>query len=421
MGTMTIRQEPNKKASFAATDQAADRRWQLWGKTTWIWVLILGLVVGLWVLETKTAPRLVHGPMVQLVRQNEFTLVWGCRPYRPGELVVHYSGGATKKVMVQRNAVGYQATVTGLPASAAIRYEIAHRSLLGRRCVLANQRTRTAKRTGEPLLFLVFGDSGSGGNAQRQQADLMAGFEADLVLHAGDLVYQAGHPADYPANFYQPNAKIIRSAPFYPVLGNHDVITENGRPLLDRFVLPENGPSGVEPERNFSFEFGDALFVGVDSNASREMLAEQIAPWLKKVLASSEAGWKFVFFHHPPYTGSKHSPDEKMQQTIVPVLEQTGVDIVFAGHNHLYERTAPILQGKISPKRGIRYVITGAGGMSKYPERADAPEYIVTYNDQVFSFTSVDVAGNQLRLRQISQLGQILDEWMLTKPKQDAP
>jgi hypothetical protein len=53
--------------------------------------------------------------------------------------------------------------------------------------------------------------------------------------------------------------------------------------------------------------------------------------------------------------------------------------------------------------------------MSKYPEAADPPEYITAHNDQDFSFTMVDIAGNQLRLRQISEWDKTLDEYTLTK------
>lgn len=384
-------------------------------QAAWIGVFVLTLVVGVWVLDAKTTPRLVHGPMVQRVLPDGFTVTWEARPHRSGELILEYGEREKTRVSAERNGVDYQATVRGLPGSSAIRYRIRHRSVVGWPHVIAGATTRTAKRAGEPFRFLVFGDSGSGGNAQKALAQRMESYDADLILHVGDLVYQAGHPSNYALNFYEPNAGLIRSVPFYPVLGNHDVITENGRPMLDRFVLPANGPPKLEPERNFSMQYADALFVGLDSNLDEDILRQQVAPWLEALLASSKACWKFVYFHHPPYTGSKHAPDRKMQETVVPVLERGHVDVVFVGHNHLYERTARIYQGAVSQERGIYYIVTGAGGMSKYPERADAPAYIVTYNDRVFNFTVVDVADHQLRLRQISERGNTIDEWTLHK------
>ena len=69
-----------------------------------------------------------------------------------------------------------------------------------------------------------------------------------------------------------PYAKLLRFVPFYPSLGNHDVKTDDGAPWLRAFVLPENGPDGVDPERFYWFDYGDARFVALDT--TREHAAQ---------------------------------------------------------------------------------------------------------------------------------------------------
>jgi hypothetical protein len=97
--------------------------------------------------------------------------------------------------------------------------------------------------------------------------------------------------------------------------------------------------------------------------------------WAEEDLAKSDARWKFVFFHRPPYTGGTHTGDERVQAAIVPLLEKAGVDVVFAGHSHVYERTyllqnEVVLQAdkgsytKLPGSPGTLYVVSGAGGKS---------------------------------------------------------
>jgi 3',5'-cyclic AMP phosphodiesterase CpdA len=278
---------------------------------------------------------------------------------------------------------------------------------------------------GETFCFLAFGDSGNGSITQADLAKVMVAARPDLIIHTGDLVYPAGRLEDYSATFFEPYAELIRRIPFMPSLGNHDCATDNGRPLLDVFVLPENGPPGIEPERNYWFDFGDARFVALDANPIAEkgvITADErrdvVAPWLRRVLTECDARWRFVYFHHPYYTGSEHpeSGGEHMKVAFMKVMEDCGVDIVFCGHNHLYERTAPMRGDKIMPEgRGVVYVTTGAGGNSRYTERRPPPEYMRAFNDAVFSFTQVDVSPERLELKQIGEDGKAIDVYQCEK------
>src|SRR5262249_31575700 len=148
---------------------------------------------------------------------------------------------------------------------------------------------------------------------QRAVAETMIAANPDLIIHLGDLIYPNGAAEDFKRNFFDPYRELLARVPFMPSLGNHDGATNKGQPFLDVFVLPENGPKGIQPERNYWFDFGDARFVALDTNRDTEMgaisereMREKVAPWLRDVLKASDRRWKFIYFHHPPYTGGTH-------------------------------------------------------------------------------------------------------------------
>ena len=161
-------------------------------------------------------------------------------------------------------------------------------------------------------------------------------------------------------------------------------------------------------------------------------LTERIAPWLRETMTGCDAAWKFIALHHAPYTaGVKYGPDQRIIKTLVPVFEAVGIDIVFAGHDHLYERMLPLRTGQIAePGQGIVYIVTGAGGAALYAAKppAERPAYVAALENQRHSFTFVQIDGHDLRLQQIDLNGELVDEWAMTKtlpppmpPAEDEP
>lgn len=372
-------------------------------------------------LRQFVTPVLVVGPMLQRVGANSATVVWRTAVDRPGHVVLLNEGKARLVPAVIENG-WHIARIDRLEPDKAYRYVVRHERAIGSPQELASATVHTAPSPGQPVQFLVFGDSGSGSNSQANLAARMREHTFDFAIHTGDLIYPAGEPELYADRFFRPYAAMIRTVPFYPILGNHDVKTDDGQPLLDTFVLPENGPEGLEPERCYWFEFGDVRIVGIDSTLEWDPLRETVAPWLRRVLSESRRTWTIAFFHHPPYTNSKHDPDRKMRETLVPALEEGGVDVVFCGHNHLFERTKPIRDGQVVPiGEGIVYVISGAGGASKYAERDTAVDYIAAYNHDTFSFTVATITGATLRLRQIDIRGEVIDDWSYTRSAPTKP
>jgi predicted phosphodiesterase len=381
-----------------------------------LWAVVMVVVAsGLYAVAPWILPaRVSAGPLVQMAAPDGVTFVWyTTRPVVCRAVVTIDGRPQGFDAAVDGNR--HQARVTGLAPGMSYPYEIwaGDRRLIGD---LAFQTNRTG---GERFTFLVLGDSGMGNREQYLLGGLMARTlpPADFVLHTGDLVYPDGARERYEARFFAPYRHLLARVNFWPCLGNHDVAKGGRAPAYEEvFELPENGPAGLPADHNYWFDYAAARIVVVDSDPDEATLRDQVAPWLRDVLAAPEPRWKFVAFHHPPYTGGQYPPDARIQRSLVPVFEETGVDVVFSGHDHTYQRMHPLRGGQIvNASEGVLYIITAAGGARLYEPTPLRPDYVAVLDHQHFSFTQVSIDGDELTLRQIALEGQTLDQWTLRK------
>jgi len=269
------------------------------------------------------------------------------------------------------------------------------------------------------LRFVVFGDSGEDSPGQYAVARAIAAeaVPPDLVLIVGDVnqppptgVSQppAGE-AVYDSRFFAPYRALLSAIPFYAALGNHDYEVEKGQALLDLFTLPRNGPPGLAPESSYWLERAGAVMIVHDTNQSPATLRAESAPWHVAV-ARRPAAFRFVFQHHTVFSSGPNGavdPSGVLRELLAPLYTATGVDVVFSGHDHLYERTRPI--------GGVVYVTTGAGGAELYPRTTQNAFTEAFVNDR-HSYTHVEVRGRTMLLHQTDTDGRTIDSLTITKP-----
>ncbi len=123
-----------------------------------------------------------------------------------------------------------------------------------------------------------------------------------------------------------------------------------------------------------SVKYDNALFIWIDSENVPSGQESFLGNTLKKAVQDPEITWRFVFFHHPPIPCGAKDDDAEGKQWHDQYFIPYGVDIVFLGHAHYYERTCPFTsaaqktcdpnnRGKvITDTQGVIHVISGGGG-----------------------------------------------------------
>jgi predicted MPP superfamily phosphohydrolase len=261
------------------------------------------------------------------------------------------------------------------------------------------------------LRFVVFGDSGNGSPEQHAVAQAIAkeAVAPDLAMIVGDLLYPPADATSWDPYFFTPYASLLPLMRFYAALGNHDYEVLGGRSFFDTFTLPRNGPAGLTPESSYWLEQAGAQLIVHDSNLSATQLRQQSIPWHNEVVRRG-ATFRLVFHHHTVYSSGPNSllePTPQLRALLGPVYSASGVDLVFNGHEHLYERTRPV--------GGVVYVTTGAGGAPLYP-RVATNSFTAVIANGGHSYTHVEVSGRTLRLRQMDTAGKAIDTVSFTKP-----
>ncbi|MGI6456389.1 MAG: fibronectin type III domain-containing protein [bacterium] len=264
-----------------------------------------------------------------------------------------------------------------------------------------------------PFSFIYMGDVQNGldrwgtliHNAFRERPDAM------FYIMAGDLVNRGNERWDWDDFFY--NARgIFNTRTVVPVIGNHE--NQGGFPklYLDLFHLATNGPVEIEPERAYSFEYSNALFVVLDSNLSPERQAH----WLEKQLANSGKTWKFVIHHHPAYSSAPNRNNKGIQDLWVPLYDRYHVDMVLQGHDHAYLRTYPMKAHEVvqSTDEGTIYVVSVSG--TKMYEQADHYYTDVGMtNTSTYQVLDIQIAGDRLLYRAYDIDGNLKDEITIEK------
>ncbi len=239
----------------------------------------------------------------------------------------------------------------------------------------------------------------------------------DLAIHSGDIVNQGGICSgdnsawnQYIRAYFDLYQGSMGSIPFYPSVGNHEL---NGgscgyQAYTDVYDLPENAPPG-DREEYFSYDWGQVHFVVLDTNQSYTTGSSQY-DWLVNDLQATARPWKIVSFHHPAYSSGAHSSTSAVQAHLVPVFETYGVDVVFNGHDHHYERTCPILSDACTTPQdgGVVYYVTGGGGAPLYPALSSwFTAYVASRNH----FVEVEVDDCRLRLDAVATNGSVFDSY----------
>ncbi|MQA30609.1 MAG: metallophosphoesterase [Luteitalea sp.] len=251
----------------------------------------------------------------------------------------------------------------------------------------------------DSVKFVAIGDNGTGEKAQYEIGALMAQarelFPYDFVIMLGDNMYGSQRPSDFVKKFEAPYKTLLDAGvKFYAALGNHDK-QEN------RFYKPWN----MNGERYYTYTKKNVRFFVLDT----DYLDRKQQDWIENELRSSDDEWKVVYFHHPLYSsGGRHGSEVDLREILEPLFIKYGVNAVFAGHDHIYER--------IKPQSDIYYFVSGSAGQLR---RGDLKRSALTAAgyDQEQTFMLVEIDTDALAVQAIAKSGKTVDSASMPRQK----
>jgi len=219
-----------------------------------------------------------------------------------------------------------------------------------------------------------------------------ATFPFDLVMTVGDNIY-GPKPPDVVKRFELPYAALLSDGvKFQAALGNHDA--------------PESvsyKPFNMNGQRYYTFARNNVRVLVLDST---QMDAGQ-RTWIERTLSDAREDWKICFLHHPLYSSAvRHGPALALRAVLEPIFVNYGVNVVFSGHDHVYER--------VKPRKGVVYFVTGSAGQLRFGNVSPGAQ-TAAYFDADRSFMLVEVAGSELYFQAVSRTGKIVDSGVVQR------
>ena len=387
-------------------------------------------------------PVFVVPPYLQDAEDDGITIMWETAYPSYGK-VIYGEGTSLTDTLVElpEPATLHEVTLPGLKKNTQYTYKVVTGDLSS-----PLHTFHTKKNREDPVRFIVYGDSRTLSKIHERIVRHMVPEKPDFVANVGDVVSRGSRLDEWIDEHFYPIRSLSGDVPFYISIGNHEYGGFEGHvpPYEQRVHNPLTGTGSTE--YYYSFDYGNAHFIFLDPNEYEFPDGDGILPgsqqykWFVHDLqeARKKSEWIFVFMHQPPYSecwsGGYYDGEPPLRKYIVPLMEEAGVDIVFSGHTHDYERGLP--HPPYDPETGkgnnAVYIITGGGGASldnhKYRDwpQIDLPDHPADPHSNEydggkyyeFHYTVIDIDGKHLSFKAIKinadgTYGGVLDQFKL--------
>jgi predicted MPP superfamily phosphohydrolase len=311
------------------------------------------------------------------------------------------------------SGIMFDYTFTSLTAASTIHYAIFD----SKDSVWTEEKTfNTASgASNNQFSFTALGDSRSDMNQWHIVSEAI--LETDFTLFLGDIIQYGGNHTQWD-DWFEYGEKFIAKELVYHTIGNHD---EDDSPsgydnYLNLFTLPGN-------ELYYSFTYGNAIFICLNTQDPGN--AEQYS-WLESTLqANKDQTWKFVFFHKPYYTSPSHEGEmDDYFETWWKAFDDYGVDMIFNGHTHNYQRTKPINRNISTTSTVANYgsdegmgrcqIVSGGAGVH-LSLAAIQGLWWLKRSESKHHFCNIDIDGRILTFKAIDSNQAVFDVFTIDK------
>ena len=361
------------------------------------------------------------GPYLNSATQTSMAVLWETDRAATGSISYGIGKDLTEKVELNDLKRIQEVVLDGLAPNTMYHYRVEAYDESGRSIDSGLLTFQTAVKDDEPFVFGIIGDTEARPHVNDRIAKMLWEQRPHFVVNCGDLTDggKQDRKFQWTHEYFLGMGQLHSRIPCFPVAGNG----EGDLYWYNRYhVLPE-------PEGYYAFRYGNAEFFMLDSNRSREQFkpgGEQYE-WLKKKLSESTATWKFAAHHHPTVTSDeddygdtwKGEASPQGDTNVMPIMElydRFGVDAVFFGHLHSYERSWPTLEGKVSEHEGVVYIQTGGGGGNPEDFRP-AKTWFSQNQFRGHHYSTIAINGGTLEFRMFNTDGSLRDVMTIKKPR----
>lgn len=305
--------------------------------------------------------------------------------------------GASHRFPDATVAANHRVHVSGLEPGKSYGYAV----MLGTQ-VLGRGTVTTAPdpASGVPVRFLVYGDSRSDATTHEGMVRAMLATPSDFLVNTGDIVGEGGSAADW-QSFFSVEAPLLRDRPLYLCIGNHELYEDEAGANFARYFGFLDASGTLRPYGTMRFGNTRLFFL----NGMHDWSSGEERAWLERELAKADVEpglvWRMAVIHHSPWSSGPHGSNAKLVAAHVPeLLSAHKVDILFSGHDHIYERG----EGGGS----LKYVISGGGGAPLYRITKPMPE--TRKAEAAYHFVEVTATPTEVRTVAHRLDGSILEK-----------
>lgn len=342
--------------------------------------------------------QLIKGPYLQNVSENSITIMWESTQPLVGKVRYGIISVDEFEEVEGDSPTIHEVALTGLNTETDYQYQVISGDFKSEIFTF-----KTAVKKDSPFSIAAYGDNKSGPFNYRRVAKLIYSKQPNFVFHNGDFVQRGNVYRQWEKLFFNPARVMINHIPLFGAIGNHE---DNAPNYYNYFSFPGN-------ERWYSFDFGNSHFIILDTEESLIQEGSDEIKWLINDLENRTATWTFVGSHHPPFTagGNYYRKSRLVRKNLLhPIFEKYGVDVVFSGHDHNYERSEPIVSK--DGENPVTYIVCGNGGT---PLRYIGHREWTHYAERVFGFVLVNIEGSRLHFQAFNIDNEVIDEFTLDK------
>ena len=248
---------------------------------------------------------------------------------------------------------------------------------------------------GENTNFFVVGDTQAENAANVESIAAHIGSsdkDYSFGIQTGDFIDSASSYAQW-AEILGVFSSNFSNVDMIQVLGNHEFAgNASGSVATAINMLPGTG--------YYSVTYGNVYVAVINYTytSSVENLQEALA-WLVKDAKASNAIWKVLTLHQPPYYTNPTGGNDYVHMYVPAAVDEAGIDVVFSGHDHAYARTLPMTGGVVDEANGAVYYVAGSTGEKSYEViENDAFNFAVATNDYTAVYISVEATDMRMTI-----------------------